>query len=125
MLLVRKVDGSWYLCVDSMALNQEKAEEKFPILVIDELLDELYGSRVFSRMDLRSGYHQIRVRLEDIEKMTFQTHEDYYEFLVMPFGCTNATSTFQGLMNELFRQFLQNFTLVLFFTPSWFTTRCF
>lgn len=102
------------MCVDYYALNSVTVRDRFPLLTIDELLDDLGKASWFSKLDLKQGFHHILMEEEDIPKTAFRTHHDHYEYRVMPFGLCNAPSTFQATMNAVLWPFLRKFTAIFF-----------
>jgi hypothetical protein len=112
--LVLKKDGTMSMCIDYRAFNKKTIKNRYLIPCIDKLMDELHGVVFFSKIDLRYGYHQINIREQDMEKMTFRCHIGHFKFLVMPFGLTNALSTFQSFMNHIFRDQLRKSFLFFF-----------
>ncbi|GJS18433.1 putative reverse transcriptase domain-containing protein [Tanacetum coccineum] len=112
VLFVKKKDGSLRMCVDYRELNKLTVKNHYPLPRIDDIFDQLQGSSVYSKIDLRLGYHQLRVREEDISKTAFRTRYGHYEFQVMPFGLTNAPAVFMDLMNRVCKPYLDKFVIV-------------
>ncbi|GJW25386.1 reverse transcriptase domain-containing protein [Tanacetum coccineum] len=112
VLFVKKKDGSFWMCIDYRELNKLTVKNRYPLPRIDDLFDQLQGSSVYSKIDLRTGYHQLRVREEDISKMTFRTRYGHYKFQVMSFGLTNAPAIFMDLMNRMCKPYLDKFVIV-------------
>ena len=109
---MKKKDGTVRLCIDYCALNKVTIKNKYPLPRIDDLFDQLQGTRVFSKIDLHSGYQQLKVKSEDIKKTAFRTRYGHYKFLVMPFGLTNTPSAFMNLMNRIFKSYLDEFVTI-------------
>ena len=107
MLFVKKKDGTLWLCVDYRKRNKMTVKNKYLLPRIDDLFDQLKGASVFSKIDLQSRYHQLRIKDTNVHKMAFRTRYGHYEFLVMPFGLTNAPTAFMDLMNHVFRPYVE------------------
>ena len=112
VLFMKNKDGTLRLCIDYRQLNKVTVKNKYPLPQIDDLFYQMRGAKVFSKIDLRSGYHQVRIKEEDIHKTTFRIRYGHYEFVVVPFGLKNAPITFMCLMNSVFSKYLDNFVLV-------------
>ena len=112
VLFVKKKDKTLQLCIDYLQLNEVMIKNQYPLPRIDDLFDQLRGARVYSKIDLRTGYHQLRLRETDIPKTAFRTRYGHFEFTVMPFGLTNAPTTFMDLMHRVFQPYLDQFVVV-------------
>ena len=123
MLFVEKKDGTLRLCVNYRQLNKVTIKNKYPFPRIDDLFDQLQGASVFSNIDLRSGYHQLRIKESNISRKAFRTRYGHYEFLLMPFGLTNAPEAFIDLMNRVFHPYLDQFVIVFIYDIGVFQKR--
>ena len=112
VLFVKKKDGTMRMCIDYIQLNKVTVKNKYPLPRIDDLFDQLQGASLLSKIDLRSGYHQLNIRASDIPNTAFRTQYGHYEYLVMSFGLTNTPAAFMDLMNEVFRPYLDSFVIV-------------
>ena len=112
VLFVKKMDSSLRLCIDYRSLNEVTIKNKYPLPIINDLFDQLEGASVFSKIDLRSGYHQLKIREQDIPKTTFSTRYGLYEFTIMSFGLTKAPAYFMNMMNKVFMEYLDKFVAV-------------
>jgi hypothetical protein len=112
VLFVKKKDGTLRLCINYRQLNKMTIKNKYPLHRINDLFDQVGGAKTFSKLDLRSSYHQLRIKDEDIKKKTFRTRYEHYEFVFIPFGLTNALATFMCLMNNILSQYLDKFVVV-------------
>jgi len=112
VLFVKKKVGSLRMCIDYRQLNKATVKNKYPLPRIDELFNQLQGAKVFSKIDLRSGYYQLRIKPDDVPKMAFRSRYGHFEYFVMPFGLTNAPAAFMDLINRMFTPYLDRFVIV-------------
>lgn len=111
-MFIKEKDDTFWLCIDYRQLNKLTIKNKYSLPRIDNLFDKLKGTHVFLKIDLKSGYHQLRIKEKDIQKTAFKTRYGHYKFLIMPFGLTNAPTMFMDLMNRVFQPYLDKFVVI-------------